>query len=113
MGLSFLAPARQLAFVGHALVAGIALLAVLTLLRMRANGPDLFLAGRLAKRVLRRSDRQLVPQTVGHAGGVFGREGVKPARRVLHRELGGDDPRRLVMRVGPGARVLGRNRPRR
>ena len=41
------APARQLAFVGHALVAGIALLAVVTLLRMRANGPDLFLAGRL------------------------------------------------------------------
>lgn len=41
------APPRQLAFVGHALVAGISLLAVITLLRMRANGPDLFLAGRL------------------------------------------------------------------
>jgi hypothetical protein len=41
------APPRQLAFVGHALVAGISLLAVVTLLRMRASGPDLFLAGRL------------------------------------------------------------------
>jgi hypothetical protein len=36
-----------MAFVGHAVVAGISLLAVITLLRMRANGPDLFLAGRL------------------------------------------------------------------
>src|SRR4051812_4950190 len=41
------APARQLEFVGNALVAGISLLAVVTLLRIRANGPDLFLAGRL------------------------------------------------------------------
>jgi hypothetical protein len=41
------APARQLAFVGHAVVAGISLLAIITLLRMRAHGPDLFLAGRL------------------------------------------------------------------
>jgi hypothetical protein len=47
LALATPAPARQLALVGHALVAGISLLAIITLLRMRASGPELFLAGRL------------------------------------------------------------------
>jgi O-antigen ligase len=47
LALLTVAPARRLALVGYAVVAGIAILALVTLLRMRANGPDLFLAGRL------------------------------------------------------------------
>src|SRR4051794_35351705 len=47
LALLLLAPARRLAFVGQASVAGISLLAAVTLVRMRGHGSDLFLAGRL------------------------------------------------------------------
>src|SRR4051794_19063532 len=47
LALLTIAPRERLAFVGQAAVAGISVLAFVTLLRMRSNGPDLFLAGRL------------------------------------------------------------------
>jgi hypothetical protein len=47
LALLMLAPPRRLAFVGQLTVVGIALLALVTLIRMRSNGPHLFLAGRL------------------------------------------------------------------
>src|SRR4051794_28698317 len=47
LALLVLAPPRRLAIVGQATVVGITLLALVTLVRMRSHGPDLFLAGRL------------------------------------------------------------------
>lgn len=47
LALLTIADASRLALVGHATVAGISILALVTLLRMRSHGPDLFLAGRL------------------------------------------------------------------
>src|SRR5438105_228577 len=73
---------------------------------------ELFVPRGPAEAIPRGRDRELVPHAVGQPDRAFGHESVETARRVLHGELGGDDPRGLVMRVGAGPRILGRGRVR-
>ena len=66
----------------------------------------LLLACGLAEGERRRRNRQLVPDRLGQPRWLLSGQRLQAARRFLHRELGGDDARRLVMGVRRRARIL-------